>query len=296
MQYQFLQNSSVDEADIVILPVAFGESVSQRVGCDMAPKAILEASGELEYFDEDMWYSPMKYLNISVLDTIYDYNSISIGVSRLNVSENQLLISLGGDHSITPMLTKPLIGVSKTVLFLDAHADLRESYQGDRFSHATPAYHLLKQGHKIIMVGIRSLFEKEAQIVKDDLNIDLFLSRELRKSSVKERLLALVESLEGEVYLSIDMDVFDPAYVPSVGTPQAGGIDYYLATDILEALFLKSKADVRGVDMVELIPEESGVSQLFAAKLLQKIISYWGVSKGFDKKEPKGAQMRMEYE
>jgi len=296
LRYQFLENSLLSLSDIVILPIPFGESVSGRKGTQHAPKAILEASGELEYYDEDMEYSPMKYMDICITDEISSYKDIDIGVSSLNVSKKQLLISLGGDHSITPMITSSLIGVSKTILFLDAHADLRSSYLGDRYSHATPAYHLLNQGHKLIMVGIRSLFESEATRVKEDENITYFSARSLRDKEVRKSLLALVASLSGEVYLSIDMDVFDPAFVPSVGTPQAGGIDYYLATDIFEALFLKSDAEVRGVDMVELIPEVSNVSQLFTAKLLQKVISYWGVSQGFNKKDEDGAQTRMEYE
>jgi arginase family enzyme len=81
-----------------------------------------------------------------------------------------------------------------------------------------------------------------------------------------------------------------------VGTPQPGGIDYYFATDILEALFLDSNARVKGVDMVELVPEPSSVSQTFAANLLQKVISYWGISQGFDKKEKSGSQMEISYE
>ena len=280
----------------MILPVEFGDSVSARVGTANAPKAILEATNELEYYEEDMDYSPMKYMNLSVCKEIQKYDEISKGVSELDIRENQLLISLGGDHSITPKITQALMCESKTVVFLDAHADLRESYLGDRFSHATPAYHLRKQKHKLIMVGVRSLFEDEALRVKEDKDINYYSARALRDEKIKNRLLSDISSLSGEVYLSIDMDVFDPAYVPSVGTPQAGGIDYYLATDILQALFLKSDAKVRGVDMVELIPEESNVSQLFAAKLLQKIISYWGISQGVDKRGLDGAQTRVEYE
>jgi len=140
------------------------------------------------------------------------------------------------------------------------------------------------------------MFETEALRIKEDKNIICYMDRALCREDVKKELLQRISDLEGDVYLSIDMDVFNPAYVPSVGTPQAGGIDYYFATDILEALFLNSTANIKGVDMVELIPEESHVSQLFAAKLLQKIISYWGISQGVQLKEKKGGQMDVEYE
>ncbi|MDF1877923.1 arginase family protein, partial [Sulfurimonas sp. SAG-AH-194-L11] len=210
--------------------------------------------------------------------------------------KKQLCISLGGDHSITPQLTLALVKQSATILFLDAHADLRRSYLGDINSHATPAFQLLKQGYKLLMVGVRSLFEGEALRIKEDKNITCFMDRRLQSECVKKELLQSIRDLEGDVYLSIDMDVFNPAFVPSVGTPQPGGIDYYFATDIFKALFLESNAEVKGVDMVELIPEDSEVSQVFAAKLLQKIIAYWGKSQGFDLKEQNGSQMQVRYE
>jgi len=296
MKYQYLPNSPSSEADIIIQRVCFGESVSAKGGTESAPDAILEASNTLEYYDEDLEWSPMKFLNISVEKSIFTYEEISSKTEALHVGERQLLISLGGDHSITPQITQGLLEEPTTILFLDAHADLRESYMGNVWSHATPAHHLLEQGHKLIMVGVRSLFEKEADRVKHDANISFYGDRALQQESTKEKLFEELRALEGRLYLSIDMDVFNPAFVPSVGTPQPGGIDYYFATEILHVLFFDSEATVVGVDMVELIPEANSVSQTFGAKLLQKIISYWGKSQAFDKSLEKGAQTRVEYE
>ena len=292
MKYQYLQNAAQNAADIVILPIAYEGSVSAKVGTKDAPKAILEASNQLEYYDEDMDYSPMKHLSVCVKKQIQ--NVANIDLKELNTG--QLLITLGGDHSITPFVTQEVLKQGSTVVFLDAHADLRSSYEGDKYSHATPAFHLLKQGHKLVMAGVRSLFEKEAERIKVDKNITYFSDRSLQKKSKKEEFLNVLRSLEGDVYLSIDMDVFDPACVPSVGTPQQGGFGYYFATDILEALFFNKNIRVVGVDIVELIPELSTVSQTFAAKLLQKTISYWGKAQGFDTREMNGAQTKMEYE
>ena len=296
MKYQSLENEVVSDADVVIQQIAFGESVSAKTGTEEAPASILEASDELEFYEEDMDWSPMKYLLVSVCESVSEYEKIKPSTKALNITNKQLLISLGGDHSITPQITRALLKKPTTIVFLDAHADLRESYLGNEYSHATPVHHLLKDGHKLIMIGIRSLFETEAIRVKTDKNISYFSDRALQKQETKERLLALLASLDEDVYLSIDMDVFNPAYVPSVGTPQPGGIDYYFATDIFEALFLESSAEIKGVDIVELIPEESTVSQTFAAKLLQKIISYWGISQEFHKKEMQGSQMKIAYE
>lgn len=296
MNYQFLPNADMKDADIVINRVCWGESVSAKRGTADAPDAILKASEQIEYYDEDLEYSPMKYMQVRVGESIREFSKIKTSFSGLNLHKKQLLISLGGDHSITPQLTLALLEKPSTILFLDAHADLRRSYLGDENSHATPAFHLLKQGHKLLMVGVRSLFESEALRIKEDKNITCFMDRTLQKETVKKELLQTIADLKGDVYLSIDMDVFNPAYVPSVGTPQAGGIDYYFATAILKALFLDSKANIKGVDMVELIGEESNVSQLFAAKLLQKIISYWGKSHDVQEREKTGGQMQVKYE
>jgi len=296
MQYQFLPNTAKEDADIIINRVAWGESVSAKNGTADAPDAILGASEQIEYYDEDLEYSPMKHMKVCVRETIDKFEEIKSSFDGSSLTNEQLYISLGGDHSITPQLTLALVKRPATILFLDAHADLRRSYLGDENSHATPAFQLLKQGHKLLMVGVRSLFESEAIRIKEDKNITCFMDRTLQSESAKKELLQTIRDLKDDVYLSIDMDVFNPAFVPSVGTPQPGGIDYYFATDILKALFLESNTVVQGVDMVELIPEPSEVSQIFAAKLLQKIISYWGKSQGFDLKEQKGSQMQVKYE
>jgi len=294
MEYQFLPNTPIDDADIIIVPIAYGESVSAKDGTQEAPEAILQATQQLEYYEEDLEWSPMKFMKICVVDALKSYADIE-RFYPLDL-EKKLLLSLGGDHSITPKITKELLSKPSTILFLDAHADLRESYLGSKESHATPAYQLLEQGHKMLMVGIRSLFESEAQRVKSDKNIEFYSDRALQKSSTKEKLLDSISHLEGDIYLSIDMDVFNPAFVPSVGTPQPGGMDWYFANDIIEQLFLNKKINLKGVDMVELIPEASQVSQVFTAKLLQKIISHWGKSQEFHKKEMLGSQMEVHYE
>ena len=296
MNYQLLPNTKIQDADIIILPFSYEDTVSAKVGTKDAPLGILNATSQIEYYDEDLEWSPMKYMRVCVEDEISKYKGVAKTIESFELTDEKLLITLGGEHSITPMLTQQVLESNATIVFLDAHADLRSSYLGEKYSHATPAHHLLEQGHKLVMAGVRSMFEAEAKRVKEDENITFYSDRALQKKEVKEEFLSTLRALEGDVYLSIDMDVFNPAFVPSVGTPQPGGLDWYDATDILEALFTNSKINVKGVDMVELIPEESTVSQTFAAKLLQKIISYWGKSRGFDKREEKGSQMQVEYE
>ena len=296
MKYQLLPNANIKTADILILPFTYEDTVSSKVGTKGAPRGILEASAQIEYYEEDLEWSPMKYMSVCVADEISKYKEVAAMLNSFELTTNKLLITLGGEHSITPMITQQVLHSNATIVFLDAHADLRTSYKGETYSHATPAYHLLTQGHKLVMAGVRSLFEVEAIRVKEDENITFFSDKMLQKREIKEQFLQTLRDLEGDVYLSIDMDVFNPAYVPSVGTPQPGGVDWYDATAILEALFTNKNITVKGVDIVELIPEESQVSQTFAAKLLQKIISFWGKSKGFDKLQMQGSQMQVTFE
>jgi len=296
MKYQFLQNADIKDADILILPFGYEKTVSAKSGTSYAPEAVLKASEQIEYYDEYFEYSPMKHLFVSVLDKISGYKDFKSTIQNLKFLDDKLLITIGGEHSITPMLTDELLNRGSTVVFLDAHADLRVSYMGDEYSHATPAHHLLKQGHKLIMAGVRSMFEDEALRVKNDKNITFFSDIALRNKETKKRFLDTLEEIEGDVYLSIDMDVFDPACVPSVGTPQPGGIDWYDILDILNSLFSNKNITLKGVDIVELIPSSSMVSEVFAAKLIQKIISSWGICKGYRNFDKKGSQSYMEYE
>lgn len=296
MKYQSLPNAALKDADIVILPIPYEHTVSGKGGTKDAPEAILEIGDDLEFYEEDAKWSPTKYMKVRVEKPISVYKEITSGINALGITDKQFLISLGGEHSITPQITASVLDKKSTILFLDAHADMRPSYQGSEFSHATPTHHLLDQGHEIILVGVRSIFESEAKRIEEDKAITFFSDRVLQKESAREALLAHIAGLTGDVYLSIDLDAFDPACVPSVGTPQPGGITWFLALDILETLFANKNITIKGADLMELIPEASNVSQVFTAKLLQKIISFWGKSKGFDKTEMNGSQMEIAYE
>jgi agmatinase len=146
------------------------------------------------------------------------------------------------------------------------------------------------------MAGIRSVYESEVELVEKEPRIRLFLDWDLRGKEQWESFLQKVNSLEGPVYLSIDMDVFNPAVVPGVGTPQPGGFFWYQMIELLESLFSRKAIDLRGVDVVEIVPEASRVSEMTAAKLLMKVISFWGFANGFNMQPQNGSQMQTEYE
>jgi len=303
VKYQFLPNAPLYQCDIVIIPVSYEENMSVQRGTAHAPKAILKASEQIEYYDELYRWSPMQYMKMSVLGSVKYHKKrekfetcLSRKIEKIPQREKKLLIALGGDHSITPILTRTCMQEKGTIIFMDAHADLRKTYCGSAYNHACPGTHLLAQGHKVLMVGIRSLFEQEADEIEKNREITLFSDVQLQRKKKQKKLLKTISSLKGEVYLSIDMDVFNPSYVPSVATPQPGGIDWYFMMRIVKKLFLNKEVHITGVDMVELIPEDSNVSQVFAAKLLQKIISVWGKSQQFHTGAKSGSQMSVDYE
>ena len=303
LQFLAMPNAPLDEADILVLPIPLERTVSFKPGTAEAPRAIVETTDQLEFYEEDAGWSPFKQLKISVLPEFADDKTetdadLHARLARhvASLPTNNLFIGVGGEHSLTPALVESRMPETGTVLFLDAHGDMRSSYEGSKYSHACPVNRLLAQGHKIVMAGIRSVFESEVELVEKESRITLFLDWDLRGKGQWESFLQKINSLEGPVYLSIDMDVFNPAVVPGVGTPQPGGFFWYQMIEVLEALFSRGKIDLRGVDVVELVPEPSRVSEMTAAKLLLKIISFWGAANGYQSQPQTGSQMQIDYE
>ncbi len=302
-QFLSMPNAPPAQADVLILPLPLERTVSFKPGTAQAPAAILEISDQLEFYEEDCRWSPFKHLLLSVLPEFADDRKLSdadwhgcLTDYIKNLPRKNLLVSLGGEHSLTPSLVAGRMPEPGTVLFLDAHGDLRSSYEGSRYNHACPVTRLLDQGHEIVMAGIRSVYEAEMEVIEREPRISVFMDWELRTKRQWQTFLQKARSLEGPVYLSIDMDVFNPAVVPGVGTPQPGGFFWHQAIEVLEALFAGRKVDLRGADIVELVPESSRVSEMTAAKLLQKIISFWGIAEGYPSKPQVGSQTQIDYE
>lgn len=303
LQFLEMPNAQTEKADVLILPIPLERTVSFKPGTADAPRAILDTSVQLEFYEEDAGWCPFKHMLLSVLPAFPDDHALTdaklheaLTAMVATLPDENLFIGLGGEHSLTPSLVDARMPEPGTVLFLDAHADMRSSYEGSRYNHACPVSRLLDQGHKIVMGGIRSLFESEVECIEKEPRISLFLDWDLRGKGQWEAFLQKVNSLEGPVYLSIDMDVFNPAIVPGVGTPQPGGFLWYQMIELLESLFSRKTIDLRGVDIVELVPEPSRVSEMTAAKLLLKIISFWGYANGFNLKPQAGSQTLIEYE
>jgi len=298
-----LPNSTPDSADVLILPVPHERTVTYKSGTAAAPAAILDASDQLEYYEEDMGWCPTEHLKICVLDEITsnpgpdeaEFHSLLFERVR-TLRSDALFIALGGEHSITPDMVSARMPEGGTVVQIDAHADLRPQYEGSIYNHACSMYRVHQRGYRLVQIGIRSLHAGEAELTAADDGISVYSDRALRDPVQWQRMLEHLSALSGPLWLTIDMDGFDPALIAGVGTPQPGGLGWHQGLDILESLTTNRSADLRGVDVVELVPEPSRVSDMMAAKLVQKTISYWGKIRGFHRRPAHGSQIGAEDE
>jgi len=304
LNFQALPNALEQDADVIILPVPLESTVSYKTGTRAAPEAILAASGQLEYYEEDGGWCPFKHLSISVLGAMNkqlherepDFHRRLEARAQSIPRDGRLFVALGGEHSITPSLVRGRMPEKGTVVLLDAHADMRRVYEGSEHSHACPMHHIREDGQEIIMIGIRSVYEDEADRIAADDGVYFYGDRALQRPEVWQSLLEQLRTLSGPAYLTIDMDAFDPSLVPGVGTPQPGGLSWFQVLDIVDACMGNVQADWRGFDLVEMIPEPSRVSDMTAAKLVQKVVSWWGLRHGYDRRPANGPQTMVDYD
>jgi len=273
---------SYDTAGTVIVPVPLECTTTYRAGTRNAPEAIIRASGHMELYDEELGVStycvgihtmpeltppahPAKAARL-VKDTVQKI-----------LDDGKLVCMLGGEHSLTVGAVQAAKKRHRdiSVLYLDAHADLRDEFAGSTFSHACVARRL-SEICPVVQIGVRSLSEGEVPLTNSG-NVTTFLARELRGGL---DVTAIVEKLNPNVYITVDMDVFDPSAVPGVGTPEPGGLDWFQVNDILRAA-CENRA-VCGFDLVELCPVPgSVVSEYTAARLTYRLIGLIARSRGW---------------
>ena len=265
---------SYDESEIVILPVPYDETSTWMRGADKAPDAIFEASVNLEFYDIET-ASEVHLRGIHTLPPILDKQSPDRLVEAVYQKVKELIedkkfpVIVGGNHTVS-------IGTFKafsekygdiTILQLDAHSDLRQEYEGSKFNHAC-AMARAKEYAQVVQVGIRSMSADELQYVDNDRIF--YAHRLLNDKSLYKK---ATEKLGKNVYVTIDLDVFDPSLMPSTGTPEPGGPDY---SDIMT--FLRHVAENRnivGFDVVELCPSDANkVPDFVAAKIIYQFLSY----------------------
>jgi len=278
------EDCRLDRAKVAVIPAPFDQTTSYLPGTRFGPAAIINASKQVEFYDEELDREPYE-IGIATLSEIeVEPAEIEAGMRRLEEvaaeldSRGIVPLTLGGEHSLTlaPVAALRRRYPDLSVLQLDAHLDLRDSYQGTKLSHASVMRRIRDLGVPTVAVGIRSVSREEADYVHAE-RAPVFLAREIRSQGLPVD--AILAELRNPVYLTIDLDAFDPAYVPGVGTPEPGGLTWDEGLRLVRALF--ERRQVVGIDVVELCPIPGQiVSEFFAAKLVNKLIGYLGLAPG----------------
>lgn len=266
-----------DRSRVVLLPVPLDRTTSYVPGTRNGPHEILVASSHMELWDEETGTDVHSIGIFTLPEMEFTQGSMDEVVGEIErvvrelVSRGKFPIVLGGEHSITPPIVKAVAAhhPALSVLQIDAHADLRDSFMGTPHNHACAMRRSLEFA-KVTQVGIRSLSPEEAAAIPS-LPTTIFFDHDMRRDPAwMDR---VVESLTDTVYITIDVDGFDPAIMPATGTPEPGGLSWYEALALLRKVIERKR--VVGCDVVELSPIPGMAAPNFlCAKLIYKILSY----------------------
>jgi agmatinase len=277
--------SDYNFAKYCVLPIPYEKTTSYGKGTQFGPKAIIEASQQVELYDEELDREP--YLSgiytsnelhfESEKDTTDSLNSIFKAI-KTPLYDEKIVFSLGGEHSITsPLVCAYIEKYPKlSILQFDAHADLRQSYMDSMDNHACVMARV-NEIAKVIGIGIRALSREEADRIKSE-NLSVFFAHKMQSNKVWKK--EVLDLLTGPVYISFDVDYFDPSIMPSTGTPEPGGFLWRETLDFLKQVF--HEKEVVGCDVVELAPQPGASAPDFMiARLVYKMIGFHGLANEF---------------
>jgi agmatinase len=273
--------SSWKRALFVVVPFPIDLTTTYMSGTRNGPRALIEASGHMELFDEENKIEPYREgifvsTEIPVVTTgplamLKELEKRIKAVTRAG----KFPVIVGGEHSGTcgaVSALKKKYG-DLTVLQFDAHADLRDSYLGTPWNHACVGRRIVDSGAKLVQVGVRSISEEEDRFLRRAENVKTYYASEVRES-LADVTRGVLSSLSGNVYISIDLDVFDPGIMPAVGTPEPGGLDWFEVIDILRDV-MRADCNIVGIDIMELSPIPGIVAPEFlAAKLCYRLMGW----------------------
>ncbi|UCG31948.1 MAG: agmatinase [Phycisphaerales bacterium] len=272
------RRSRYDRSRFAVIPIPYDATSSYLGGARHGPRAIIEASAHLEDFDEEL-EGEFTEAGIATLPPVtadargpeHMVERIA-GCARRVVREGKFPLGLGGEHGITAGLVRAVHSRHRklSVLQIDAHADLRDTYQGSRFSHATVMRRVHEMGVRIVGVGLRIWSKGEAAFMRRN-RIEPVTARQCFES--EGWLDAVLDRLDEKVYVTVDIDGIDPAYAPGTGTPVPGGLDWYQVTSLLRAV--AAEKTLVGADITEVHPlAGQAATEFLAARLAYKIICY----------------------
>ena len=265
---------------VVVVPFGLEKTVSYGGGTKNGPKEIIKASHQVELFDEELNKEPYKEIGIKTLKPFPIKKDIKEALTQLSqinqkiIADNKFPLILGGEHSITPGSIDPFVNKYSdiTLLHFDAHADLRESYQGEKFSHASAIKRCLDNKNvKVVSFGIRNLSKPEMDFYNNNRNrIEIFWGKDKKNWDLTK-----IDHFfkNTTVYITFDVDGFDASIMPATGTPEPGGLLWEDVMPILKKVCQLS--NVVGADINELAPIKNfDCYNFLVAKLAYKILAY----------------------
>jgi len=266
--------SEKNQSAAVIVPVPYDGTSTWIKGADKGPEALIEASANMELYDIETGTEVHKhgiYTDVPVLISGRPELMIKAVKERISswLALDKFVVTVGGEHSVTigsveaHLLKYPNL----SVLQLDAHTDLRPEYLGSKYSHACTMARI-KEFCPVTQVGIRSMDIIEKEYLQPGR---VFFAEKILQSH--DWIEKVIQTLSEKVYITVDLDVFDPSVMPSTGTPEPGGFEWYTVLDLVRRV--TEQKDLVGFDIVELCPDENNKAPNFlAAKLLYKILTY----------------------
>lgn len=260
-------------SSIAILPVPFDRTSSWMKGSAKGPRAIINASKNMELYDIETASEVYRngihtarpvtaQLSIRMVDKVFSR-------VRKQLNDGKFTVVLGGEHTVSLGSIRAHHEAFKnlSILHLDAHSDMRDSYEGDRYSHACVMARVIDFNDHIISVGIRSMDSSERGKISRK---NIFYASDIQRS--RSWINKVCGTLSRNVYITIDLDVFDPSIMPSTGTPEPGGLGWYDIIDLLDRVSMSRT--IVGFDVVELCPSTNHAPDFLAAKLIYKLLSF----------------------
>ncbi|MDO6760938.1 agmatinase [Tamlana sp. 2_MG-2023] len=272
----------LENAKIVLIPVPYDGTSTWQKGSDKGPEAFLDASENMELYDietETEVYQQGVYLAKAVTENESPEAMVEAvhKATKKYIKKNKFVTIFGGEHSISIGTIRAFNEMypSLTVLHIDAHADLRKEYDGTTCNHACAVYEA-SQTTNLIQVGIRSMDVMEKTVMDPEKT---YFAHEMAMDD--SWMDSAIDQMTDNVFITFDLDAFDPSIMPSTGTPEPGGLLWYEALDFLKQVF--AEKNVVGFDIVELCPNKKEKSSDFlAAKLYYKMLSYKFIGEGVD--------------
>ena len=264
----------------IVIPFGLEKTVSYGGGTKNGPREIIKASHQVELYDEELKCEPFKKIGIKTLKPFKINKNLNKAIDQIGEINKKILdsnlfpITLGGEHSITPGCIRPFAKKYKniTLLHFDAHADLRDSYSGEKFSHASAIKRCIDNKNvSVISFGIRNISAEEIPILKKNKKrINIYWAKDKKKWDLKKFKKQIKNKV---VYITFDVDGLDSSIMPATGTPEPGGIFWNEALEIIRIACKNSR--IVGADVNELAPIKGFNSYNFlVAKLVYKIVSY----------------------